>query len=135
MMREIRFRAWHTKNKKMFSAEEMAADQLTLLPTGEFINVSSADTRLSNIIPQSAMIPMQYTGIKDSTGKDIYEGDILRHPSSNECFAITWAPMRCGFRADYGNKGHSDIEMQIGIRGCAFVIGNIHENPELLVND
>jgi len=68
-MREIKFRGWHTVRKKMFSAEEMTADQLTLLPTGSFINVSGDSVRL---------IPLQYTSLRDKNGKDIYEGDIIQ---------------------------------------------------------
>jgi hypothetical protein len=37
--RIIKFRGWHTSANRMFSAEEMAEDQLTLLTTGSFINV------------------------------------------------------------------------------------------------
>jgi len=33
-MKNLEIRAWHTIQKKMYSAEEMAEDQLTLLPTG-----------------------------------------------------------------------------------------------------
>lgn len=58
-MREIKFRGWHTKQKKMYSAEEMASDQLTLLPTGEFINVSGSSTKLSTIYPKDMFIPLQ----------------------------------------------------------------------------
>ncbi len=65
MLREIKFREWHVTQKRMFFAEEMAVDQLTLLPTGNFINVHGGSTRLSEIYERDDFIPLQYTGLKD----------------------------------------------------------------------
>lgn len=48
MNRPIKFRAWHSKHKKMFSPEEMGRDQLTIMLDGTgFINVHGGDTKLS----------------------------------------------------------------------------------------
>lgn len=76
-MREIKFRAWATLRKKMFSAYELGQDQEALLPDGRgFANISSLDTSLSQI--HSHLLPLQYTGLKDKkTLTDIYEGDII----------------------------------------------------------
>ncbi len=64
MNREIKFRAWHFKANKMFSAEEIAEDQLTLLPTGKFINVSGSKTTLSVVFDLDVMLPLQFTGLR-----------------------------------------------------------------------
>ncbi|RPI78149.1 MAG: hypothetical protein EHM45_06475 [Desulfobacteraceae bacterium] len=125
-MREIKFRAWHSGMKKMFSAEEMAEDQLTLLPTGKFINVHGQNTRLSTIFSHEQMLPEQFTGLRDKNGKEIYEGDV-----------IEWLNLR--FEITLNN--HHGYRFMVGVdqinRAYAErseIIGNIHENPELLEN-
>ena len=127
-MREIKFRGWHTVASKMFSAEEMAADQLTILPTGSFINVHGLDTRLSEIYDKSKFIPLQYTGLKDKNGVEIYEGDIVR----NELYEV--------FLVEYWGEHWFGYVIRTGETWCGHlyeydeyeVIGNIYDNPEML---
>lgn len=94
--REIRFRGWHSVANKMFTPEEMASDQLTLLPTGSFINVHGSHTSLSTIYDRDKFIPLQSTGHVDSAHKEIFECDILRetiemeHGDVNHYFIVTW---------------------------------------------
>jgi uncharacterized phage protein (TIGR01671 family) len=144
-MRPIKFRGWHTTQKKMYSAEEMAEDQLTLLPTGQFINVSGKSTRLSTIFPSDKFIPLQFTGLHDKNGKEIYEGDILRPQEGmirfydNHIWVIVFSKKRCGFglvtTKNYPSfcNGLCDGTVNMSHNREIFeVIGNIHKNPELL---
>lgn len=87
---------------------------------------------------ETGCILMQYIGLKDKNGKEIYEGDILRIKHYGEPYGvctITYIPERGGFY----RQGKEDIG---SIRGDAMdyhspsfkqeIIGNIYENPELL---
>lgn len=153
-MREIKFRGWHTGANKMFSAEEMAADQLTLLPTGNFINVHGGSTAMSTIYQRDKFIPLQFTGLKDKNGKEIYEGDIFRieeeadGPDRIIYVVVTWVKewaMFCTLLVEDEYKAY----LSIGLKALDeplfwlytledtnsrkhFLCGNIYQNPELL---
>jgi len=71
----------------------------------------------------------QFTGLHDKNGKEIYEGDILENPDYEEAFVVEYHEGMAGY------IGWGDDK----IAGCYLItgdeieiIGNIHENPELL---
>lgn len=123
-MREIKYRGFHIKLNRMFSAEDMAIDQLTLLTTGKFINVHGRSTELSTIFPLDIFIPLQYTGLIDKNGIEIYEGDIVyrKMEQGGQYKVVKWDLTRsnCGF-----NIALPMTTMQWE------VVGNIYQNPEL----
>lgn len=136
-MIEHKFRAWHKEQHKMYSAEELGNDQVTLMPDGRgFANISGKDTRLSQIDNGRKMIPLEYIGKHDKNGKEIYEADIVKIwdpiyqvfgnvcvEYEPPCFRLRWAASVNSPLIDISRlRTFSDGE----------VIGNKWENPELM---
>lgn len=108
-MREIKFRAWD-KTLKVFNDAGYELD---------------CDGRM---IVQDDCVLMQYTGLKDKHGREIYEGDIVS--TANGDLSVKFYDG--GFMAD--RDGHFD-RLQAHLTKTWEVIGNIYENPELLKED
>jgi len=126
-MSNPKYRAWDTKRKKMWSAEELGRDQLTLSPDGKgFVNVSSVSTKLSRYLPH--LIPLQYTGEQDKHGKDIYQGDLIQNGIKDWCGCVVF------------QNGSFLVRNEVVLRELKFfvgiiedeVVGNKYENPERL---
>ncbi len=130
-MREIKFRAWNNREKVM-----------SLLRGFDFL-IKQAIINCPNEKSKTAISSwdykdkeiklMQFTGLQDKNGKDIYEGDIVIYQyifeDKESTFEIVWNVDRNGFYAeDEENMWCLEKELKKNFE----VIGNIYENPELL---
>ena len=125
-MREIKFRAWLKKEKMM----------IKWYP--QFFSDTSPVTHYSDEFPNPEdyddIILMQYTGLHDKNGKEIYEGDILKviFENHSENFRVDWSDIYAGWDCE-GVSLSELLGMEHGeITHNVEIIGNIYENPELL---
>lgn len=103
------------------------------LEDGE-VNIQSAE--------DAGVIIERSTGLKDKNGKEINDGDIVkrikevdlpRNSVEVEIFRIRWGVKKAGFFLyNKARSRHNQPAKRLGSNDCLEVIGNIHDNPELL---
>ena len=124
MSREIKFRAWDKETKSMIKE----VWEIGLKSNYNQPWLMGDDKRTDNFEL------MQYTGLKDKDGKEIYEGDVARiwadpkdyngYKGHNYIGVVEWDEFILGFILSDGH-GLKDFEF-------IEIVGNIYENPELL---
>ena len=134
-MRDIKFRAWDKRTKRLYQVQ-------TLQFYGTNNTVDACWTKGVDFDGESTLgepelnnlhnlVLMQYTGLKDINGVEIYEGDVLFHPLQGRRKVYYPYSERV---ASYGLR---NIDNGFGStlqdsHDVWEVIGNIYENPELL---
>lgn len=135
-MREIKFRAWSTKDKKMYHFDDKHLIVMGRQNRWSF-GEPSWDWEMEEGTDETDGILMQYTGLKDVNGKEIYEGDIVRYIDSlyhKTIHQIIWNDYYACFSYKpykfIDNGGDDDATLSYTRK--FEIIGNIYENPELL---
>ncbi len=113
-MREIKFRCWDKKEKKMFDVAQMTANS-----KGNMNNIPDR-------------IPMQYTNIKDIYEYEIYEGDILKRVQKKVKSRNTGKLIKNGSSVSKFIVQFKDGHFNIRTNKRFEIIGNICEDPELI---
>ncbi len=129
-MKEIKFRVWNYQDKEMFGVDILNFNH----PQGDNIATSYSKKGSHNSFYGKNSVLMQFTGLKDKNGKEIYEGDILKCESVNESDFISKVEFKEGAFIVYDEE-HLAMDVFYCSAGQDFdseVIGNIYENPELL---
>ena len=122
MSREIKFRAWVKKEKEM--TKVLALETKDYATLNVLYNDNSKCT-----LGMFAVEIMQYTGLKDKNGKEIYEGDIVILNDAEE-------ENRCVVKYKYGSYILVDGDLREDLSNVEDkfleVVGNIYENKNLL---
>ena len=116
-MREIKFRAWDPTRERMLKEQRWVEFYVTSISELQARNYGWGNKGLQELEV------LQYTGLKDRNGVEIYEGDIVR-----------WDAQEWG--SEYSETVTWDYEL-LNMRKNDWpqwceVIGNIHEHPHLL---
>lgn len=141
MDRELKFRAWHIEQKRMIEVYGLGKDFITentLDGVDPGTNAFCGDD-------MNFLKVMQYTGLNDKNGTEIYESDLLKilhgDPFAPETICVVVSTM--------GSFGVYPIDKETDVFGNKYsgkmlsfypdytpetteIIGNIHQNPELL---
>ncbi len=116
MQREIKFRAW---------------DGETMYPPCNLWDREGSPIEWLNSLPYPDSILMQYTGLKDKQGKEIYEGDLVHYRLNEEYPAEVYFDERlAGYRLRV--NGEMQFDKTYPVAFAQEVIGNIYENKERL---
>lgn len=125
-MREIKFRAM--LSDKYYAHPRMA-------PWDELLEIFDA----LHVFDEDCMKLMQYTGLHDKNGREIYEGDIVRYTAWHDgkpmgtiqgevVYGGNLGMASFGIRLDHNGEIDRAVLPAMGVE----IMGNVYENPELM---
>lgn len=139
--RIIKFRAWDTQRQRIVGVDILAFGEekpYIIVDEDSVWNEDPETGEAECLIPMIDVELMQFTGLKDKNGKEIYFGDICKYEDES-------GKSQVGIVKDYGyfkgyieaiggdEEGNQDLELHDLYQDNYEVIGNIYENKELLI--
>ncbi len=145
-MNRFKFRIWDNNRKKFVSTHDGEQTPMQISKTGRLNANSESFGR--GYFPERYILE-QWTGLTDSKGKFIFEGDIVSYGACGVIFEGLSRPNTAEFNKTIRNKTYWNITEVVkwedggfNIKGnplvshsyCDGVVGNIHEHPDLIEN-
>lgn len=142
-MRELKFRVWDNIEKDYLNEEDIAIDNLSNIFIFERYDKNDSDLWYTRLLPDPGNkrhVIEQFTGLKDKNGTEIYEGDVVKVKHKD------WIEPTIHIVKWFGDEEYPAFnlkpELDEAVNSIALVaqsdffsvkvVGNIHENPELL---
>lgn len=123
-MREILFRGKRIDNGEWVEGNYsiMLSGRVAIQPIGRIVTYEVLPTTVG-----------QFTGLTDKNGNKIFEGDILE--SDSERFVVDWDDEFSGFYLTNVNPRYQGVAMFANVADDGYIIGNVHDNPEMLKSE
>lgn len=135
-MKENKFRVWDTFTKKMvFEGFNVIGEVTCFNGIEQYGDEHPNPAYESSLMRLNDFILMQFTGLADKNGKDLYENDLVIHKHDLSVYQVIWVDEEAKFILNLvkGN-GNDSIDEDLSPLNLSLftIIGNIYEKPEWL---
>ncbi|WP_407314210.1 YopX family protein [Desulfosporosinus sp. SB140] len=120
-MKEIKFRVWDKVRQKMFKPQAISFDTQTLAPFAVSVPGCSWE-------PAEKFDLLQWTGLSDAKGSNVYEGDIIN--ISSVIYQVIWNKSIAGFELV---EAGSSLKRNIIDVGIGEIVGNPYQNVPSII--